>query len=226
MVALARAGGCKFDCAAAKCRISLNGVFVTLPGGEELLGVAHLHRGYKDTLSGKRLPQNITSFGHHYTHFFFTISSAPPFEVPTPLRRVLGGGRSGADRGVPPLLGQVRRVGSEFCIGSLPRQQQQGGVFTGRSAPASASRGEGGESEGTSVERSRGLDCEVIQYVTGMMLQGQALTLTFGVNDCTARRAELALSDVLHDLLRVAPPPTEPSVVRTDEEVHTHQHWI
>ena len=66
-----------------------------------LLGVAHLHRGFRDTLdgathvtrtrtcllpaclpaclaidtgrvAGASLPRNLTYFAHHYTHFFFT----------------------------------------------------------------------------------------------------------------------------------------------------------
>lgn len=66
----------------------------------------------------------------------------------------------------------IRSVGSEFCIGRQ-RDPRRGGL----------------------------LDCEVVQFVSGLAHgTGDALWLTYGVNDCSPRLAKLSLRAVLADL--------------------------
>ena len=49
--------------------------------------------------------------------------------------------------------------------------------------------------------RTSRLDCEVIQYVTGLVQVGDALWITYGSNDCSPLRATLPLQFVLDDLV-------------------------
>jgi len=65
---------------AATCKLSLNGVSVRLSDGR-LLGIGHLHRGFRDTLDGSNLSKTLTYFAHHYTHFFYAQEAAPPFVI-------------------------------------------------------------------------------------------------------------------------------------------------
>ena len=44
------------------------------------------------------------------------------------------------------------------------------------------------------------VDCEVVQYVTGLVLREGVLTLAYGVNDCMSKMVDFRLSDVLDDL--------------------------
>ena len=65
----------------------------------------------------------------------------------------------------------IHSLGSEFCIG---RQRDP--------------------------QRDQ-LDCEVVQFVSGLVRgTGDALWLTYGVNDCSPRLAKLSLRNVLADL--------------------------
>jgi hypothetical protein len=63
------------------CRLSLNGVLLRLAGSGTLLGVGHLHRGFRASLFGKTLPQRLAWGAHHYTHFFFEIAARPPHRL-------------------------------------------------------------------------------------------------------------------------------------------------
>jgi hypothetical protein len=159
---------------AAACRLSLNGVSVRLSDGR-ILGVGHLHRGFRDTLDRVQLPLNLTYFAHHYTHFFYVQEATPPFFI--------------------------SMLSSEFCIGSL-----RAGVST----PANSSM-----AAGTAASEA-GLDCEVVQYVTGMVLLNDTLTLSYGINDCTSKLVDLSLQTILDDLRPLsALTHTEPSVALT-----------
>ena len=48
------------------------------------------------------------------------------------------------------------------------------------------------------------LDCESVQFVTGLALRGSTLLMAYGVNDCEAKIAELPVSRV-RELLRPLP---------------------
>lgn len=143
---------------AATCKLSLNGVSVRLSDGR-LLGIGHLHRGFRDTLDGSNLSRTLTYFAHHYTHFFYAQEAAPPFVI--------------------------SMLGSEFCIGS-PRARMRTPVNTNSATGAAAS--------------DAGLDCEIVQYVTGMVLHGDTLTLSYGINDCSSKLVDLRLKAILDDL--------------------------
>ena len=155
-VRLAAVGGCTeaantstrpLKGAASRCRLSINGVLVYIDEWQQLLGVGHLHRGYRDSLDGRRLPRNLTYFAHHYTHFFYTIEPQPPYAV--------------------------RMLGSEFCFGAA--RQADGGPATR-------------------------MDCEIIQYVSGLTRVGERLLVSYGVNDCQPKVFDLTLRDVRADL--------------------------
>ena len=60
------------------CRLSLNGVLLRLAESGTLLGVGHLHRGFRASLFGDALPQRLAWGAHHYTHFFFELAARPP----------------------------------------------------------------------------------------------------------------------------------------------------
>jgi len=133
---------------ASACRLSLNGIMLRIPSlGGAFLGIGHLHRGFRDTLSGVSLGQNLTYFAHHYTHFFFQLEPTPPFAVTA--------------------------MGPEFCLGAQPVSKAA--------------------AMGT-------LDCQIVQYITGMILRNEILTLAYGANDCSAHLFHLSLLDVLTDL--------------------------
>ena len=76
-------------------------------------------------------------------------------------------------------------VGSEFCFGTL------------RDVRANQTRD--GAGDGTAH-----LDCEAVQYATGMVRDGAQLVVSYGVNDCTQRLFHTDLNDVLSDLQAVA----------------------
>lgn len=133
----------------SNCRLSLNGLFLPLPGSHGiLLGLGHLHRGHANFLSGRQLPRRLVYGGHHYTHFFVTVQAHPPYSV--------------------------HSLGSEFCLGQRRPKRL-------------------------------GIDCEVVQFVTGLVRGGgDELWLTYGANDCYSKLAKLSLRDVLADLREVA----------------------
>jgi hypothetical protein len=74
-------------------------------------------------------------------------------------------------------------VGSEFCFGTLREANQ---------TPDGS--GDGGAH----------LDCEAVQYATGMVRDGAQLVVSYGVNDCTQRLFHTNLNDVISDLRAVA----------------------
>jgi len=163
---------------AEACRLSLNGVSVRLADGQ-VLGIGHVHRGHRDTLLGKPLARNLTYFAHHYTHFFYLQDPTPP-------------------------AFRVLKLGSEFCIGTERRGRTETAAAGRRRAgggKGAAGRSDAGGGAGAgNPPPPRGLDCEVVQYVTGMLLREDVLTLSYGSNDCTSKLVDLVLSDVLEDL--------------------------
>ena len=48
------------------------------------------------------------------------------------------------------------------------------------------------------------MDCEVIQYISGLVCSANNLSITYGSNDCSPKRAWLLLSDVLADMVNVS----------------------
>jgi len=115
---------------------------------QEYLGVGHFKRGAKDIkIDSCNLGK---TFGHHYTHLFFTLSK----ELPS----------------------QLKRIGAtEFCMASLERRKL------------------GLEGE----------DCDTIQFVSGVVRDGDKLLLTYGVMDSHSRVATLNVSSVLESLKAV-----------------------
>jgi hypothetical protein len=88
-----------------------------------------------------------------------------------------------AQEAAPPFV--ISMLSSEFCIGT-PRAGVAAPVKTSTAPGAAAS--------------DAGLDCEVVQYVTGMVLHGDTLTLSYGINDCSSKLVDFRLDAVLEDL--------------------------
>ena len=172
LLQLRQSGGCvqsaggRLD-APATCRLSLNGVLIPLAGSGMLLGIAHMHRGHRNTLGGRKLPHTVMFGAHHYTHVFF--AARPRARATTTL------GHSAPDSPAADAALDVTMVGSEFCLGRR------------RPSQPTAAR----------------LDCEVVQYVTGLVQHGDELWITYGANDCTPLLATLPVAMVLDDLRNV-----------------------
>ena len=75
-----RAGRPKYQ-PGSRCRLSLNGVLLRLAESDTLLGVGHLHRGFRASLFDRALSQRLAWGAHHYTHFFFEIAAHPPHNL-------------------------------------------------------------------------------------------------------------------------------------------------
>lgn len=58
-----------------------NGPPVWIDEIQSFLGVSHFHKGWSDSVESFNINKKAGTYGHHYTHFFFTLSKEEPFKL-------------------------------------------------------------------------------------------------------------------------------------------------